>query len=172
MKQTRCESWVCVCWRDLCEYSKRMLSLSPTSSQKIISILFSEGIWRLSAQATIFGENLTLPQWIPSRKVRNKHPQPKPQYAENLIKICIFYQWNWLHYWIYPSYNIVRQFISNIPLPGLLRKDKWAATDLSSLYLLLTMQSHLEMPGQPMRVYLPDGMNALRGSTLVHLNKW
>ena len=88
MKQTRCESWECVCWRDLCEYSKRMLSLSPTSSQKIISILFSEGTWRLSAQATIFGENLTLPQWIPSRKVRNKHP---PSLSPSTLRISLKY---------------------------------------------------------------------------------
>lgn len=67
--------------------------------------------------------------------------------------------------------NITRQFISNIPLPALFREDEWAAKDLSSLYLLLTMQQHLEMPGQPLRVYLPDAMNALRGSTLVHFRK-
>lgn len=36
---------------------------------------------------------------------------------------------------------------------------------------LLTMWQHLEMSGQPMRVYLPDATNALRGSTLVHLKK-
>ena len=31
------------------------------------------------------------------------------------------------------------------------------------------MQQHLETLGQPMRVYLPDAMNVLRGSVLVHL---
>lgn len=123
----------------------KSLSLSPKQPKKkkkrqkkkeksIISILFSEGTWRLSAQATIFGENLVLPQWIPSRKVRNKHPQAEPQYTENLIKIWIFYHWNRLHYWIYALYNIIRPFISNIPFPMLLREDKWVATDLSSFY--------------------------------------
>jgi hypothetical protein len=49
-----------MCWRDLSEYSERMLKASLPSNQKkkkIISILFSEGTWRLSAQATVFGEN-------------------------------------------------------------------------------------------------------------------
>lgn len=124
MKQTRCES-ECVCWRDLCGYSERMLkSLSPKQpkKKKIISILFSEGTWRLWAQATIFGENVTHPQWIASRKVRNKYPKAEPQHTRNLVKIRIFYQCNWLHYWIHPLYNIIRQFISNIPLPVLLRR--------------------------------------------------
>lgn len=35
------------------------------------------------------------------------------------------------------------------------------------IILLVTIQQHLEMPGQPMRVYLPDATK--RGSALVHL---
>lgn len=50
------------------------------------------------------------------------------------LKYEFFYHWNRLHYWIYPLYNIIRPFISNIPFPMLLREDKWVATDLSSLY--------------------------------------
>lgn len=97
-------------------------------------------------------------------------PKAEPQVTERLVKIHIFYQWNWLHYWIYPLYSIIRQFISNIPFPALLREDTYAATDLSSLCPLL-IQQHLEMPGQPKKVYLPDATNALRG-TVLRVGNW
>lgn len=90
--------------------------------------------------------------------------------AERLVTICIFYQWNGFYDPVYPLHSITRQFISNIPPPAWLREDTWAATDLFSLYPL-PMQQHLEMPGQPTRVYLPDATNTLRGSILTHEKK-
>lgn len=133
--------WVCA--GGTCEYnSERMLKVSLSQAAKKKknnnnNILFSEGTWRLSAQATIFGENLMPPQWVPSRKVRNQHPPRLSHGSLSLsLKIRISYQWNRLHYWIYPLYSIIRQFISNTPLRALLREDTWAATDLFSLYPL------------------------------------
>lgn len=157
-----------VCWRDLRIYSERMLkvSLSQAAKKKKKLIFCSQKVPGGFQPRQPSLERIShFPGGFLAGSGEINTPKAEPQVTERLVKIRIFYQWNWLHYWIYPLYNIIRQFISNIPLPALLREDTRAATDLSSLYPLL-MQQHLEMPGQPKKVYLPDAMNALRGSIL------
>lgn len=162
-------------WRNAQSLSLPQAAKNIKIKNSIISILLSEGTWKLSAQATVFGSLeriLDSPSGFLVGRWEINTPKAEPQDTEHLVKIQSFYQWNWLHYWISPLYNIIRPFISNLPFPVSLREDKRAATDLSSLYLLLTMRQHLEVPRQPTRVYLPDATDALRGSTLVHFKKW
>lgn len=104
---------MCVCWRDLCEYSERMLrvSLFQAAPPKVISICSQKVSWGFQPRQPSLERIFYFPSGFLAGRWEINTPKAEPQHTGNLVKIRTFYQWNWLCYWIYPSYNIIRQFI-------------------------------------------------------------